>query len=118
MLGRTLRNAFVILDEAQNATPMQMKMFLTRMGENSRMAITGDPTQVDLPFGAKSGLKDALEILPDVAGVSIIRFAEEDVVRHDMVTRIVKAYNRRDGQRLRLSDREKSDNNEKTSDDH
>lgn len=118
MRGRTLRNAFVILDEAQNATPMQMKMFLTRMGENSRMAITGDPTQVDLPFGAKSGLKDALEILPDVAGVSIIRFAEEDVVRHDMVTRIVKAYNRRDGQRLRLSDREKSDNNEKTSDDH
>ncbi len=117
MRGRTLRNAFVILDEAQNATPMQMKMFLTRMGENSRMAITGDPTQVDLPFGAKSGLKDALEILPSVAGVSIIRFAEEDVVRHDMVTRIVKAYNKRDGQRLRLSDREKSEDPDKPADD-
>jgi len=117
MRGRTLRNAFVILDEAQNATPMQMKMFLTRMGENSRMAITGDPTQVDLPFGAKSGLKDALEILPSVAGVSIIRFAEEDVVRHDMVTRIVKAYNKRDGQRLRLSDREKNEDHDKPADD-
>lgn len=103
MRGRTLRNAFVILDEAQNATPMQMKMFLTRMGENSRMAITGDPSQVDLPFGAKSGLKDALEILPDIRGVAITRFAEEDVVRHDMVTRIVKAYNRRDGKTLALS---------------
>jgi phosphate starvation-inducible PhoH-like protein len=75
---------------------MQMKMFLTRMGENSRMVITGDPSQVDLPFGAKSGLKDAMEILPKVRGVDIIRFGEEDVVRHDMVTRIVKAYNRRD----------------------
>jgi phosphate starvation-inducible PhoH-like protein len=64
MRGRTLANSFVILDEAQNATPMQMKMFLTRMGENSRMVITGDPSQVDLPFGAKSGLRDAMEILP------------------------------------------------------
>jgi phosphate starvation-inducible protein PhoH and related proteins len=96
MRGRTLSNSFVILDESQNATPMQMKMFLTRMGENSRMVITGDPSQVDLPFGAKSGLKDAIEILPKVRGVDIIRFGEEDVVRHDMVTRIVKAYNRRD----------------------
>ena len=96
MRGRTLSNAFVILDESQNATPMQMKMFLTRMGENSRMVITGDPSQIDLPFGAKSGLKDALEILPKIRGVKIIRFGEEDVVRHDMVTRIVKAYNKRD----------------------
>jgi len=96
MRGRTLSNSFVILDESQNATPMQMKMFLTRMGENSRMVITGDPSQIDLPFGAKSGLKDAMEILPKVRGVDIIRFGEEDVVRHDMVTRIVKAYNRRD----------------------
>ena len=96
MRGRTLSNAFIILDESQNATPMQMKMFLTRMGENSRMVITGDPSQVDLPFGAKSGLKDALEILPKIRGVEIIRFGEEDVVRHDMVTRIVKAYNKRD----------------------
>jgi len=96
MRGRTLSNSFVILDESQNATPMQMKMFLTRMGENSRMVITGDPSQIDLPFGAKSGLKDALEILPKVKGVEIIEFGEEDVVRHDMVTRIVKAYNKRD----------------------
>ena len=96
MRGRTLSNAFVILDESQNATPMQMKMFLTRMGENSRMVITGDPSQIDLPFGAKSGLKDALEILPKIRGVKIIQFGEEDVVRHDMVTRIVKAYNKRD----------------------
>ena len=71
-------------------------MFLTRMGENSRMVITGDPSQVDLPFGAKSGLKDAMEILPKVRGVELIRFGEEDVVRHHLVTRIVKAYNRRD----------------------
>jgi phosphate starvation-inducible PhoH-like protein len=96
MRGRTLSNAFIILDESQNATPMQMKMFLTRMGENSRMVITGDPSQIDLPFGAKSGLKDALEILPKIRGVEIIRFGEEDVVRHDLVTRIVKAYNKRD----------------------
>jgi len=97
MRGRTLANSFVILDESQNATPMQMKMFLTRMGENSRMVITGDPSQVDLPFGAKSGLKDALEILPKIKGCEIIHFSEDDVVRHDMVTRIVKAYNKRDG---------------------
>ena len=96
MRGRTLSNSFVILDESQNATPMQMKMFLTRMGENSRMVITGDPSQIDLPFGAKSGLRDAMEILPKIRGVDIIRFGEQDVVRHDLVTRIVKAYNRRD----------------------
>ncbi|MGC6512179.1 MAG: PhoH family protein [Parvibaculales bacterium] len=102
MRGRTLANSFVILDEAQNATPMQMKMFLTRMGENSRMVITGDPTQIDLPFGAKSGLRDALEILPRVKGVEIINFTESDVVRHDMVTRIVKAYRQRD---MKLTDK-------------
>ena len=107
MRGRTLANSFVILDEAQNATPMQMKMFLTRMGENSRMVITGDPSQVDLPFGAKSGLRDAMEILPKVKGVSIVNFTEKDVVRHDMVTRIVKAYNKRD---IKLTDFK--DNNE------
>ena len=108
MRGRTLRNAFVILDEAQNATPMQMKMFLTRMGEDSRMVITGDPSQVDLPFGAKSGLKDALEILPDVKGVDIVEFGEEDVVRHDMVTRIVKAYNKRDSAQFQFDEARKS----------
>jgi len=108
MRGRTLRNAFVILDEAQNATPMQMKMFLTRMGEDSRMVITGDPTQVDLPFGAKSGLKDALEILPNIKGVDIVEFGEEDVVRHDMVTRIVKAYNKRDSAQFQFDEARKS----------
>lgn len=106
MRGRTLRNAFVILDEAQNATAVQMKMFLTRIGENSRMAITGDPSQVDLPFGAKSGLRDALDILPKVQGVGIVHFGEEDVVRHDLVTRIVRAYNRRDNLQLRLKTEE------------
>jgi phosphate starvation-inducible PhoH-like protein len=96
MRGRTLANAFVILDEAQNCTPVQMKMFLTRLGENSRMAITGDPSQVDLPLGAKSGLKDALEVLDGVEGVATVRFSDADVVRHPLVTRVVKAYNSRD----------------------
>ena len=111
MRGRTLSNSFVILDESQNATPMQMKMFLTRMGENSRMVITGDPSQIDLPFGAKSGLKDALEILPEIKGVDIVHFTEEDVVRHDLVTRIVKAYNKRDG---KLPPRQKRDGKKDT----
>ena len=96
MRGRTLANSFIILDEAQNATAAQVKMFLTRMGENSRMVITGDPSQIDLPFGAKSGLADALEILPSIEGVAIINFTEQDVLRHDIVTRIVKAYRQRD----------------------
>jgi phosphate starvation-inducible PhoH-like protein len=124
MRGRTLSNSFVILDESQNATPMQMKMFLTRMGENSRMVITGDPSQIDLPFGAKSGLKDAMEILPKVRGVDIVRFGEEDVVRHDMVTRIVKAYNRRDAKlpsdkqdKMGKNRSEKQDKQEASSDD-
>lgn len=92
MRGRTLANSFVILDEAQNCTPVQMKMFLTRLGENSRMAITGDPSQVDLPLGAKSGLGDALRILKGVKGVSTVQFTARDVVRHPLVTRIVQAY--------------------------
>lgn len=92
MRGRTLANSFVILDEAQNCTPVQMKMFLTRLGENSRMAITGDPSQVDLPMGAKSGLADALSILEGVEGVETIHFTDKDVVRHPLVTRIVQAY--------------------------
>jgi len=98
MRGRTLANSFIILDEAQNATAAQVKMFLTRMGENSRMVITGDPSQIDLPFGAKSGLADALDILPSIEGVSIINFTEQDVLRHDIDTRIVKAYRQRDMQ--------------------
>jgi phosphate starvation-inducible PhoH-like protein len=93
MRGRTLANAFIILDEAQNTTPTQMKMFLTRMGENSRMAVTGDLSQVDLPLGARSGLRDALETLGTVEGATFVTFTEVDVVRHPLVTRIVRAYN-------------------------
>jgi phosphate starvation-inducible PhoH-like protein len=96
MRGRTLAHAFVILDEAQNTTPVQMKMFLTRLGEGSRMVVTGDPTQVDLPPGARSGLADALEALRGVDDVAIVRFTEKDVVRHALVARIVGAYEARD----------------------
>ena len=92
MRGRTLAHSFVVLDEAQNATEMQMKMFLTRLGENSKMVITGDPTQIDLPRGVKSGLVSALEILKTVKGISFSVFTSNDVVRHHMVTRIIKAY--------------------------
>lgn len=92
MRGRTLTNAFVILDEAQNTTPMQMKMFLTRLGENSRMVVNGDLSQVDLPRGTISGLRDALEILKDTPGISSVRFSSTDVVRHGLVAKIVKAY--------------------------
>jgi phosphate starvation-inducible protein PhoH and related proteins len=92
MRGRTLSNAAVILDEAQNTTSMQMKMFLTRLGENSKMIVTGDPTQVDLPRGEKSGLVEALHLLSDVEGIHISRFTDRDVVRHELVARIVRAY--------------------------
>lgn len=95
MRGRTLSNAFVILDEAQNTTPMQMKMFLTRLGENSRMVINGDLSQVDLPRGTISGLRDSLEILKDTVGISSVRFTAADVVRHGLVAKIVKAYEER-----------------------
>ena len=95
MRGRTLSNAFVILDEAQNTLPMQMKMFLTRLGENSRMVVTGDLTQIDLPKGQKSGLADALEVLNGVEGIGVTRFSVADVVRHELVTRIVGAYDAR-----------------------
>ncbi len=92
MRGRTLSNAVVLLDEAQNTTTMQMKMFLTRLGENSKMIVTGDPSQVDLPAGQTSGLRDALELLTDIESVAHVAFTEEDVVRHELVGRIVKAY--------------------------
>ncbi len=92
MRGRTLANAVVILDEAQNTTSMQMKMFLTRLGENSKMIVTGDPTQVDLPRGEKSGLVEAVGLLDGVEGVHISRFGDKDVVRHALVGRIVRAY--------------------------
>lgn len=92
MRGRTLSNAAVILDEAQNTTSMQMKMFLTRLGENSRMIVTGDPSQIDLPSGVKSGLVEALDLLGGIKGVSRIRFGAGDVVRHKLVAKIVNAY--------------------------
>jgi phosphate starvation-inducible PhoH-like protein len=92
MRGRTLSHAFVILDEAQNATRMQMKMYLTRMGEGARMVVTGDPSQVDLPPGAVSGLAHAVRTLHGIEGVHVVRFDDADVVRHPLVTRIVRAY--------------------------
>ncbi len=92
MRGRTLQNAFVILDEAQNTTPEQMMMFLTRLGEGSRMAVTGDITQIDLPRHKKSGLREAVKILRDIDGISQFRFDSSDVVRHPLVTKIVNAY--------------------------
>ena len=92
MRGRTLSNAFVILDEAQNTTPTQIKMALTRLGENSRMVITGDPTQIDLPGHTKSGLVDAIDVLDGVDDISFIRFSNQDVVRNKLVRKIVKAY--------------------------
>ena len=95
MRGRTLSNAFVILDEAQNTTPMQMKMFLTRLGENSRMVVNGDLSQVDLPRGTISGLRDALSILQGVPNIGSVRFSAADVVRHGLVAKIVKAYEER-----------------------
>ena len=96
MRGRTLSNAVVILDEAQNTTAMQMKMFLTRLGENSRMIVTGDPSQVDLPAGQRSGLIDAVRLLGQVEGVGHVPFTQEDVVRNDLVARIVGAYDQAD----------------------
>jgi len=92
MRGRTLNDAFVLLDEAQNTTPMQMKMTLTRLGINSKMIITGDGSQVDLPRNQKSGLADAVQILQNIKGISIIKLSEEDVVRHRLVRQIIGAY--------------------------
>src|SRR3984893_8905865 len=97
MRGRTLSHAIVILDEAQNTTPVQMKMFLTRLGEASRMVVTGDPTQVDLPAGTRSGLAEALETLKGVRGIATVKLSDADVVRHDIVARIVSASEARAG---------------------
>jgi phosphate starvation-inducible PhoH-like protein len=96
MRGRTLSHAYVILDEAQNTTPVQMKMFLTRLGEGSRMVVTGDPTQVDLPAGTRSGLAEALQTLKGVRGIGIVKLSDADVIRHDLVARIVRAYEARE----------------------
>ncbi len=92
MRGRTLANAYIILDEAQNTTPTQMKMFLTRLGENSRMAITGDLSQTDLPKDVKSGLSDAIKKVEKIEGIKCIRFSDVDVVRHNLAAKIVQAY--------------------------
>ncbi len=99
MRGRTLSNAFVIVDEAQNATVLQMKMTLTRLGEGSRMVVTGDPTQIDLLRPDQSGLAHAISILEDVPAVEVIRFAAQDIVRHRLVAHIVEAYHRDEGAR-------------------
>ncbi|HYZ23532.1 MAG TPA: PhoH family protein [Rhodopila sp.] len=95
MRGRTLAHCYAILDEAQNTSAMQMKMFLTRMGEGTRMVITGDLSQVDLPTGQRSGLRDALETLEGIPGIGVVRFDSRDVVRHPLVARIVSAYDQR-----------------------
>lgn len=99
MRGRTLNDAVVLLDEAQNTTTAQIKMFLTRMGTNTKMIITGDMTQIDLPRGVKSGLREAREVLGDVKGISFIEMNEKDIVRHKLVTRIVNAYDKYDKQK-------------------
>lgn len=96
MRGRTLSDAFVILDEAQNTTPVQMKMFLTRLGVGAKCVVTGDVSQIDLPPGAVSGLQDALRALADIEAVEVVRFTEVDVIRHPLVTDIVAAYQRRE----------------------
>ena len=96
MRGRTLAEAFVIVDEAQNTTSAQMRMVLTRLGENSRMVVTGDVTQIDLPAGQVSGLVEAAAVLEGVEGVALCRFSDADVVRHPLVQRLVQAYARRD----------------------
>jgi phosphate starvation-inducible PhoH-like protein len=96
MRGRTLNDSFVILDEAQNSTPEQMKMVLTRQGFNSKVVVTGDVTQIDLPLGTQSGLLQAVEVLRRVEGIRFVSFDERDVVRHPLVQRIVKAYEKFD----------------------
>jgi phosphate starvation-inducible PhoH-like protein len=99
MRGRTLAHAYAILDEAQNTTAVQMKMFLTRMGEGTRMVVTGDLSQIDLPSGTRSGLHDALETLEGMPGIGVVRFDKRDVVRHPLVARIVDAYEQREAAR-------------------
>jgi phosphate starvation-inducible PhoH-like protein len=96
MRGRTIQGAFIILDEAQNTTPEQMKMFLTRMGFDSKAVVTGDPSQTDLPRGQRSGLRDALDLLEGIRGIGLVRFTDTDVVRHPLVATIIRAYDARD----------------------
>ena len=99
MRGRTLDDSFIILDEAQNTTPEQMKMFLTRLGFNSKAVVTGDVTQTDLPFGKKSGLVEATKVLRDIEGIAIHSFTDRDVVRHRLVQQIILAYDKYEKER-------------------
>lgn len=110
MRGRTLSNSIIILDEAQNTTPEQMKMFLTRMGENSKIVVTGDITQIDLPRHIKSGMSDAIEVLDGVDGIKIVRLSARDVVRHELVTRIIQAYEKAES--LKIKEQHAGDNND------
>jgi phosphate starvation-inducible protein PhoH and related proteins len=100
MRGRTLSGSFIILDEAQNTTPEQMKMFLTRMGFDSKAVITGDITQTDLPRGQRSGLRDALELVNGIRGIGTVEFSHADVVRHPLVAALIRAYDTRDKARF------------------
>ncbi len=109
MRGRTLSDAIVILDEAQNTTSQQIRMFLTRMGTNTKMIITGDLTQVDLPHEQRSGLKEALGILEGVEGIGVVYLGQKDIVRHKLVTRIVNAYERHDKERTKQLNKNKND---------
>lgn len=109
MRGRTLSNSFIILDEAQNTTKEQMKMFLTRMGENSRIVVTGDVTQIDLPKNVKSGMIDAIEVLDGVDGIEIVKLTAKDVVRHELVTRIIQAYEKAESARAKVAKDENDD---------
>lgn len=109
MRGRTLSNSFIILDEAQNTTREQMKMFLTRMGENSRIVVTGDVTQIDLPKNVKSGMVDAIEVLDGVEGIEIVKLSAKDVVRHELVTKIIQAYEKAESAREKVAKAESDD---------
>jgi phosphate starvation-inducible protein PhoH and related proteins len=106
MRGRTLSGSFIILDEAQNTTPEQMKMFLTRMGFESKAVVTGDVTQTDLPRGQRSGLRDALELVEGIRGIGVVRFTDQDVVRHPLVAALIRAYDARDRARSEARERE------------
>ena len=108
MRGRTLSDAIIILDEAQNTSVQQIKMFLTRMGLGSKMIITGDMTQIDLPPQQKSGLKDAMEVLKDIKGIGFVHFNQKDIVRHKLVQRIVEAYEQHDEQAKREREERKA----------
>jgi len=103
--GRTLNESFIVLDEAQNTTPAQMKMFLTRMGYGAKVVITGDITQTDLPPGQRSGLRDALDLVEGIRGIGVIHFTDADVVRHPLVAALIRAYDARDRARSEARDR-------------